>query len=521
MRARIWVRFVATVAAVLVSGQTSQAATEAPGVAPARFAIIMGVNRSVDRDVALLKYADDDAALFQNLFRALGARTYLLSRFDANTRRLHPQAVAEAQEPRVAGFAPLMDQVADDVRRARERGVPTVLYFVYAGHGKVADGRGYLALEDGRLFADDIERQVLDLVRADQAHIIVDACYSVFLALGRGPGAGQRREVRGFSALGGLASRADVGLLLSTSSARESHEWSEFQAGVFSHEVRSGLLGAADADGDGQVSYREIGAFVERANAPIPNEKFRPDVYVKEPSATKALLDLRPGLHRRVELTGERPGRYLLEDARGVRMADFHNASGQSLRLIRQAGDQRLFLRRSGDQHEYIVEPGVDVQRFGALQMQPASVAPRGAAHESFSLLFSLPFSQKVVDRFVLRRLPKERTLVDQTAAPSLRRPVATALLTAGAGFAVAGTWAVLSAMKLQKTTAVSQAERYELNQQIERRNSMARLFYGAGAAILSAGAALVLWPTQEGSPHAMTMMPTTDGFAVGIQRVF
>ena len=82
-------------------------------------------------------------------------------------------------------------------------------------------------------------------MHADESHLIIDACYSYFLAFGRGPG-GRRREVPSFATAEGLAGRSDVGLLLSTTSARESHEWAGFQAGIFSHEVRSGLYGAAD-----------------------------------------------------------------------------------------------------------------------------------------------------------------------------------------------------------------------------------------------------------------------------------
>src|SRR5437762_3404086 len=84
--------------------------------------------------------------------------------------------------------------------------------------------------------------------------------------------------------------RPRVGLLLSSSSHRESHEWDGFEAGVFSHEVRSGLYGAADADGDGEVTYREIAAFVARADAAIPNERFRPQVYAHAPTHAPALL---------------------------------------------------------------------------------------------------------------------------------------------------------------------------------------------------------------------------------------
>ena len=45
---------------------------------PATFALIIGSNVSVDAELPPLKYADDDAALYLDLFRLLGARTYLL-----------------------------------------------------------------------------------------------------------------------------------------------------------------------------------------------------------------------------------------------------------------------------------------------------------------------------------------------------------------------------------------------------------------------------------------------------------
>src|SRR5207247_3242095 len=140
--------------------------------------------------------------------------------------------------------------LASDIRQARQRNVKTALYFVYAGHGNVRDGHGYVTLEDARIDGAALEADVLKKINADQTHFIVDACYSYFLAVGRGPG-GQRHELRGFTQLAGLAARESVGLLLSTSSARESHEWAGVQAGVFSHEVRSGLYGAAGAAGDG------------------------------------------------------------------------------------------------------------------------------------------------------------------------------------------------------------------------------------------------------------------------------
>jgi hypothetical protein len=507
-------------AAVASAPANGDAASEAApaDLPPARFAVILGVNQSAEHDLTPLRFADDDAAGFSELFRALGARTYLLTRFDENTRRLHPQAVAEAQDPRTDSLARVIDQVAADVATARARRVPTILYFIYAGHGNEDGGRGYLALEDGRLFASDLESRVVDRVKADATHLIVDACYSVFLALGRGPG-GETREAHGFSASSGLATRPDVGLLLSTSSARESHEWAQFQAGIFSHEVRSGLLGAADVNRDGHVSYRELAAFIDRANAPVPNDKFRPDVFFKPPAGGAPILDLRPGLGRRLELGGEKPGHYLLEDARGVRLADFHNAKGQPLTLIRLATVGPMFLRREGADEEYVVDGAADVLRLDRLTPQPAAVRPRGAAHESFRLLFAWPFSQADVDSYVVRTARP----ASAPAPTSLRRPAGVALLATGALAVGVGTWAVLSAVEIGNREPQSQAALYENNQDIGRRNSWARISYATAAVALGAGAYLIWWPGSSGdrAGHGLAVSLSPSAGSVGFGGAF
>ena len=527
---------VAIVLVVLAGAPATAAeAPAAPSAAPppssaARFAIIVGVNQSVDGDARPLRYADDDAAAYLELFRALGARTYLLSRFDDGTRRLHPQAVAEGLDPRRRELDRLIEQVAADVALARRRGVPTLVYFVYAGHGSVENGRGYLALEDARLFGADLEQLIVDRVGGAETHFLVDACYSVFLAMRRGPG-GERREAHGFSALGGLAARPGVGLLLSTSSARESHEWSEFQAGVFSHEIRSGLLGAADADGDGQISYREIAAFVQRANSPIPNERFRPDVYAKEPTSGRNLLDLRTGLARRLELDGKHPGHYFIEDARGVRLADFHNARGQLLHVMRPAGAGPLYLRRLGGQAEgdleYVMDAAPAVLRLGDLRAQPLTTVARGAAQDSFRLLFSLPFSQQNVDEFVEPPAVVVEAPAADAAPPaagdaasgpgsaspsSWRRPVAFGLFAVGAAAAAGGTWAVASALEAQERNEYEQAGVYNTNKLIERHNTWARALYGISGAALATGTLLLLWPWLTGGDQPPVAVGVSHG---------
>jgi hypothetical protein len=373
------------------------AAASSAGPPPvARFALIIGVNKGPEPELGTLSYADDDAARYQDLFRALGARTYLLTRLDENTRRLHPQAQAEARTPTKAELDLTVQELARDVAKSKERAVPTVLYVVYAGHGNVQDGEGYVLLEDAKLTGEGLLTQVLTPIHADRAHVIVDSCYSFFLAYSRGPG-GTRRPISSFSNLGVLAEQPEVGLLLSTSTGRESHEWEGFQAGVFSHEVRSGLYGAADADGDGQVSYREIAAFVQRANQAIPNEKYRPDVLARPPATSTELVDLRAAQDHRIEIDGAHAAHYLLEDSRGVRIADFHNAPETTVALIHPPHDGALYLRRADGSREFEV-PRSDgpVTIAWRKPLRPRAHA-RGAAHDAFSMLFQLPFSESTI----------------------------------------------------------------------------------------------------------------------------
>src|SRR5262249_25938402 len=147
-----WLSSLAFVALLGVPG--SAAADGAPE--PALFAVIVGSNASVDTELQPLKYADDDAARYADLFRLLRARTYLLTRPDENTARLHPEAAAEARLPRAAELDTTLAAARADVARARARGAETLVYFLFAGHGSVRNGEGYLGLEDARLTGRDL-----------------------------------------------------------------------------------------------------------------------------------------------------------------------------------------------------------------------------------------------------------------------------------------------------------------------------------------------------------------------------
>jgi hypothetical protein len=486
----------------------------------ASFALIIGVNKSVDADAPLLRYADDDAARYLDLFRSLGARSYVLTRLDENTRRVHQQVAAEAEAPVLSEYAKAIEALAKDIQQARQRNIKTVVYFVYAGHGNVRDGHGYITLEDARLDGAALEAEVLTKINADQTHFIVDACYSYFLAVGRGPG-GQRHEVHGFSEFGGLATRDSVGLLFSTSSAKESHEWAGFQAGVFSHEVRSGLYGAADANGDGQVSYREMGAFINRANASIANEKYRSEVFARPPKDSEILMDLRNRMGARVDVRGARSDHYFLEDSRGVRFADLHNEVDQPAYLLRPLSAGRLYLRRASDETEFVIPSSPQVVALADLAAQEPRSRSRGAANDAFEALFALPFGQRVVESFRFDVPPhREAVAASDTSASHARTYVGSTLLSVGVLGAAASSYMLLSSHNLQRSLGdnPSQQDVVETNRTTKTRNLIGGIGMGAAGTTVAAGLLLLIWPEGHST---VSVDPKVGAVSVGIDGRF
>ena len=468
---------------------------------PARnavFALIMGVNRSVDADLKTLLYADDDAVRYQELFRALGARTQLLARLDHETTALSPQAAAEALPPTRASLRKVVAQLASEIALAHERGVRTTLYVLYAGHGNVDGDVSYLTLEDARLSGDELARTILDPIAADENHLIVDACYSYLLVGERGPG-GERRKVQGFSATSELGRRSNLGLLLSTSSGNESHEWGAFQAGIFSHEVRSGLYGAADLDGDGSITYAEIASFLDRANQAIVNEKFRPHVFARASAASTQLLDLRTGLGRSLAVNEDFPSaHYLIEDQRGVRFLDFHNAKGRGLHLVRPGGASLLYVRSIEEGKELTVPASDQSIVLVASNFVDPRVAERGAAHQAFSLIFSLPFERTSEELVVVHRRPPPSQPV------SARKVVLWSSGVAAAVGVVAGGLLLWDASRIaDEARAASQQRAAELNHGIHTRNVEVAVALTFAGAALATGVVTWLFTGREPKPQS------------------
>jgi hypothetical protein len=298
-------------------------------------ALIVTSNRGATLDRPELQYADDDGAKYHATFRTIAADAdvHLLTRFDADSTRLFPELARKARPPTRAAVAAEIEAIARDVAAEHARGNPVEFYFVFAGHGDVDAGRGFLELEDGRFDSDAVE-SMLRRIAPTHAHVILDSCNSFFVLNARKPGG--HRFATPADVVRSLGQRLpEVGVFLSTSAEAEVYEWSELQSGIFSHAVRSGLAGAADVDGDGAVSYDELGAFVDTASADIKNPAYRPKVYARGPGGkgSARLFSLATATATRLTVDRDAATRLTIRDREGLRWIDLNKEAGADMTL--------------------------------------------------------------------------------------------------------------------------------------------------------------------------------------------
>jgi hypothetical protein len=360
------------------------------------FALVVTSNRGTSLAQPPLAYADDDGVRYFQLFRAAAKSpddVKLLTTLDAPTRAAYPQLDGQTRAPVRAELIAAISELALKVRSADAQGDDTALYFVFAGHGEVREGRGYLGLEDSAIDGDFIEHELIERIPADTKHVLLDSCNSFFVVNPRKPG-GRRWATPDDMAFGFSARHPEVGVFLSTNAEEEVYEWSKLESGVFSHEVRSGMRGGADVDGDGRVSYSELAGFVTRANEGIVRESLRPHLFFRGPEGKRDATLFSVGSLRGGRLALD-PGqsRVWVADARGERVLDTHKEAGPlTLVLPEDQGELSLFASQGSDAKampkSYLLRPEATL----ALHEAPAELQARG--ERMFGELFSQPYGQ-------------------------------------------------------------------------------------------------------------------------------
>jgi hypothetical protein len=212
---------------------TALALALAPAAALAqveRFAVVVGNDHGQPPDVDL-RYAETDAARVAATLQEVGGvrpeNLVLLRAQDAGTVRRALIAVND---------------------RVRAAGHQAVLIVYYSGH---ADA-GALHLGTTQLELGELEQ----LVRGSAATfrlLILDACRSGALTRVKGGTPIPPFDIR----LGERVAGEGAVFLTSSSASEDSQESDEIKGSFFTHALVSGLLGAADANADGQVTLDE------------------------------------------------------------------------------------------------------------------------------------------------------------------------------------------------------------------------------------------------------------------------
>lgn len=384
------------------------ALTPAPALAR-RFALVVAENRPQNDRLAPLRFADDDGLRYRALLQTLGAEVTLLTVLDEDTQRRNPAAARGLRAPTLAAVVESMARINAQMTAAHAEGEVTDFYFVFAGHGESGpNGEGRMHLRDGVLTRRAFLETVVSASTADFNHLVIDACHAAALVSRRGGEDDGYRE-RGFEDVvqrylddEDLSAHPNTGALLASSRGEETHEWEVFRAGIFSHQVRSGLTGVADTNGDGVIEYSELAAYVAAANATVRAPGARPEVVTFPPALDRhrPLADLADGPTRYLRLPARFLGRAWLEDANGDRYADF-NASGEAPMLVALADAGGYYLRRGTDE-AHIDDSSPGAVDGGRLPWRPRALGTRGAVDDAFRRdLYGVPFGPSFYQGFV------------------------------------------------------------------------------------------------------------------------
>lgn len=300
-----------------------------PSSAAVRFALVIGNNIGAPEDRPL-KWAETDARRVHRLFTELGG-------VDEPRARLLAGEAPKAVELAIA-------RLSGEVAEARRRGERTEVFVYYSGHGDSAS----LHLGDDKLPRASLQAW-LQAVPADVVLTFIDACRTGAVRSGaaRGLSHAPAFDVR-FARQAGLEGRV---VIESAGADEVAQESDDLEGGFFTHQLLTGLRGAADSDGDKRVSVAEAYRYAyhrtlsssftaEAAQHPSMSAEFEGEgeLVVTSLERSGARLRLQP------DLSGEL---LIVDDGTARVVAELRMSGAAPLELALPVGDYRL-IRRDG-----------------------------------------------------------------------------------------------------------------------------------------------------------------------------
>jgi len=332
-----------------------------------------------------LRYADDDAAAFFAFAQPLSVRAEVLTTLDTDSQRRFPSLVDLARPPTLQELRRTVGELAREMAADIAAGHRPVLLFFYSGHGAPGNEEtpAALTLLDEGLTQQRLYQDLLSALPGATIHLLIDACYAEDVVRPRDLQLKvvdvSDRDVGEILARTTLAQFPRVGAVVASSTSGQTHEWDLYHQGVFTHELLSGLRGAADVNSDDIIEYSELTAFLSAANREVSDARARLRVVSHAPISDRRLpiVDLRRYPRAlRLAFSGPTPGYFFIEDGRGNRLVELHSDESYPFRLYLPAGEP-LYLVSPGKTVEFQGRPGdwLSVAQLGA---RPSEMRARG-----------------------------------------------------------------------------------------------------------------------------------------------
>jgi hypothetical protein len=245
----------------------------------------------------------------------------------------------------VRDFRRALTDLSSRAAAARAAGQQTLLLVYFSGHAK----DGALRFGSGGLPLAEL-REILQAAPADVRIGLIDACRSGAIARAKGV-----RPAPDFQVTA-PAEAGPRGLVLIASSAadEESQESDALGASYFTHHLASGLLGDADASGDGQVTLAEAyahayGRTVGSTAGSAGGVQHPVFLYDLGGAGDVVITDLSPAGGGLV-FPAELEGRYVVLDAGGRAVAEVAKPAGAPRRLSLPPGRYSVKKRLPGEE---------------------------------------------------------------------------------------------------------------------------------------------------------------------------
>jgi hypothetical protein len=228
-------------------------------------------------------------------------------------------------------------------------------------------------------------------------HLLIDACYAEDVVRPRDGRAKvvdvDNQELLRLTRASTLVGFPNVGAVLASATERQTHEWDLYRQGVFTHQVLSGLRGAADVNGDDRLEYSELAAFLASINRQVDDPRAQMQFVVHPPEGDRhaPIVDLASATGIRLRGVPAIARHLYVEDRSGSRLVELRAEPKYAFSLLLPA-DESLYLVSDDQSFEFSGRAGEVVSLSKVLGERPP-FSRRGALGSALKRgLFITPF---------------------------------------------------------------------------------------------------------------------------------